>query len=271
MLFNLFKKKDKIANNDNNMRAKKKNYNQQVANRKGEIGEYKIDIQLSQLPKDYKYLNDLMIENPKSISGYSQIDHLVITPYGIYVIETKNYQGTIYGSKNRKNWLINGKFKMMNPVIQNYGHIEALKKYIDKSYHDKFKSMITFTKRCTLKIDMELRDINSDELVIYDVYLNETLQRKESILKLKNHNQFTDEDRQVIYESITNANITDPKARETHTTRIKEKKSNAVVMSNSQCVVCSKKVSEKVVTYCLSNQKFNGKIYCYDHQKTLNV
>ncbi|WP_158068780.1 nuclease-related domain-containing protein [Domibacillus epiphyticus] len=38
-----------------------------------------------------------------------------VTPYGLFVIETKNYQGTIYGGKDRKSGLINGKFKMMNP------------------------------------------------------------------------------------------------------------------------------------------------------------
>lgn len=86
---------------------------EQVATIKGEIGEYKIDIQLSQFPKEYKYLSDIMIKNPKSISGYSQIDHLIIMPYGIFVIETKNYQGVIYGGKNRKTWLVNGKFKML--------------------------------------------------------------------------------------------------------------------------------------------------------------
>jgi hypothetical protein len=77
---------------------------EQVANRKGELGEYKIDIQLDQLPKDYRYLSDLLVENSQAKSGYSQIDHVFITPYGIIVIETKNYQGTklrTYSSVNK--------------------------------------------------------------------------------------------------------------------------------------------------------------------------
>ncbi|TLS38587.1 NERD domain-containing protein [Pseudalkalibacillus caeni] len=44
----------------------------------------------------------IIVSNPKAKSGYSQIDHVVINPYGIFVIETKNYQDTIYGQKDRK-------------------------------------------------------------------------------------------------------------------------------------------------------------------------
>ncbi|WP_343031616.1 nuclease-related domain-containing protein [Metabacillus lacus] len=97
--------------------SKSQKINEEVATRKGEIGEYKIDIQLDQLPKDWRYLSDLLVGNPKGRSGYSQIDHVVLTSYGIFTIETKNYQGTIYGGKDRKTWLVNGKFKMMNPFV----------------------------------------------------------------------------------------------------------------------------------------------------------
>jgi hypothetical protein len=68
-----------------------KKTNEAVSARKGELGEYKIDIQLDQLPKDCRYLSDLLVRNPKAKSGYSQIDHVVFTPYGIFTIETKNY------------------------------------------------------------------------------------------------------------------------------------------------------------------------------------
>ena len=35
------------------------------------------------------------------------------------------------------------------------------------------------------------------------------------------------------------------------------------------CAICGKAVSEKVKQYCLLNQeKFSGKIYCYEHQKS---
>lgn len=67
----------------------------------GELGEHKINIQLDQLPKGCKYVSDLMVANPKSRTGYSQIDHVVITPYGLFVIETKNYNGEIKGDQRQ--------------------------------------------------------------------------------------------------------------------------------------------------------------------------
>jgi Nuclease-related domain len=241
-----------------------------VAARKGELGEYKIDIQLDQLPKDCLYLSDLLIRNPKAKSGYSQIDHVVLTPYGIFTIETKNYQGTIYGGKERKTWLVNGKFKMMNPFIQNYGHIEALKTLIDKKFHPFFISMVSFTKRCTFKVEMDYRKIASDELIVYDIELSEFIHRKVSVLKLQHQEPLLNvNDLSSIYHTIAQSNITDPKVRVEHkislsTNPVKKKETR----TDAVCEMCRKPVSAKVQAYCLSNKRFGGKIYCYDHQKT---
>src|SRR5699024_367356 len=204
LILNLFKKKIVKSETKKIVRTKPTSH---AAGRKGEIGEYKIDIQLSQFPKNYKFLNDIMVENPESISGYSQIDHIIVTPYGIFVIEVKNYQGTIYGGKERRTWLVNGKFKMMNPLIQNYGHIQAIKQFIGTNREHKFISLITFTKRCTLKIGEDIRNISSDELVIYDFYLSETINRKISIAKLQNDTPlYSDEEIEDIHKIISAAN-----------------------------------------------------------------
>jgi Nuclease-related domain len=256
----------KIRNNSTTKIA-----NNQSAVRKGELGEYKIDIQLSQLPKDYMYLNDLLIKNPKSSTGYSQIDHVIITPYGLFVIETKNYQGTIYGGKDRKTWLINGKFKMMNPLMQNYGHIQALKSFIEAKYHPYFISVVSFTKRCIFKIEEELRKISSTELVIYDVELTQFINRKVAVLKLQYPNPlFLKSEMEMIYNSLLNANITDAAIRKQHIDIIEEKKNiTDKKEKENKCIVCQKPVSDKVKSFCLSNKKFQGKIYCYEHQKSL--
>jgi len=245
--------------------------NEQIAVRKGELGEYKINIQLSQLPIEYMYLSDLLIRNPKSSTGYSQIDHIVITFYGLFVIETKNYQGTIYGGKDRKTWLINGKFKMMNPLMQNYGHIQALKKCIDEKYHQYFISMVSFTKRCTFKIDEELRKINSKELVVYDIELTEFINRKVAVLKLQYKNPvLMKDDIEKIYTSLLNSNIVDESIRKQHVDSIQRKQNNDDKKDiENKCIVCEIPVSDKVKSFCLSNKKFRGKVYCYEHQKTL--
>lgn len=201
--------------------------NKGIAERKGVLGEYKIDIQLSQLPKDYKYLNDLLLVNSKAKSGFSQIDHVVISPYGIFVIETKNYQGIIYGERDSKTWLVNGKFKMMNPFIQNYGHIEALKKFVDKHHHELFISIVSFTKRCTFKVGTEYRKIGSNELLVYDVELSEYINRKIAVIKLLNKQPLLSlQDIFKIYKDLFKANITDPNIRKKHIEVLKTEKND---------------------------------------------
>nr|WP_237705277.1 nuclease-related domain-containing protein [Bacillus coahuilensis] len=43
-------------------------------------------MQLSQFPNNYRYLSDIMLPNSKAKSGYSQIDHLLITPFGYFLL-----------------------------------------------------------------------------------------------------------------------------------------------------------------------------------------
>ncbi|MBU8906532.1 nuclease-related domain-containing protein [Desertibacillus haloalkaliphilus] len=274
LFLNFLKKKKKNETKPkqaNVTSSKPKKTSEQVATRKGEIGEYKIDIQLDQLPKDCRYLSDLLVKNPKAKSGYSQIDHVVLTPYGIFAIETKNYQGTIYGGKDRKTWLINGKFKMMNPFVQNYGHIKALTSIIDEKYHDLFISMVSFTKRCTFKVDLDYRKIASNELIVYDIELSDFIHRKVSVLKLQYKKPLLNkQDVSDIYNAFSKANISDPEIREEHKQALQAKTtSDKITSPQATCSICNKAVSEKVKTYCLSNKKFNGKIYCFDHQKTV--
>jgi len=84
----------------------------------------------------------------------TEIDVLMIHETGIYVIESKNYSGWIFGSENQQQWtqMLNSytKKRFYNPVWQNRTHIRALSNYtnIDKS---KIKSYIVFSDRCELK------------------------------------------------------------------------------------------------------------------------
>jgi len=233
----------------------------------GEIGEYKINIQLDQLAKNYKYLSDLLIVNSKSKSGYSQIDHVVFTPYAIFVIETKNYQGTIYGDRNRASWSVNGKFKMMNPFNQNFGHIQAIKSLIDAKDELTYVSMVSFNRRCTFKVNEELRKIHSNDIIVYDTELSDYIMRKLNVLKLQpNIKVYSDEEIGYIYNQLLEHNISDQSVRQEHIEKIKDTAKTSEIDS-SKCAICDKQVSEKVKTYCLSNKnRFKGKVYCYEHQ-----
>ena len=69
---------------------------------KGAAGERSVARRLATLPKEqYVILNDLLL--PTSY-GTTQIDHVVVSIYGIFVIETKNYKGIIYGGQDAETW-----------------------------------------------------------------------------------------------------------------------------------------------------------------------
>ncbi|WP_391117378.1 nuclease-related domain-containing protein [Psychrobacillus sp. L3] len=258
--------------------AKKSDIKEKKSNitstRIGELGEYKINIQLDQLPKNSKYLSDVLILNSKGKSGYSQTDHVIFTPYAIFVIETKNYAGTIYGDRSRAKWSVNGKFPMMNPFNQNYGHIQAIKTVLDIIEDTQFVSMVSFTKRCTFKVNEELRKLQSNDLIVYDTELSEFITRKINVLKLQNPEPlYSNEELQDLYNKLKNANISDSQIRDKHVEKLNEKDRKEIVKNEEDilaCKTCGKVVSEKVNAYCLTNKtRFKGNIYCYEHQKLI--
>ena len=68
---------------------------------KGKRGEIRIHDILMQLPDEYHVMDDVML---KTTNGTTQIDHIVVSKYGIFAIETKNYRGEIYGNDNSQEW-----------------------------------------------------------------------------------------------------------------------------------------------------------------------
>jgi hypothetical protein len=240
----------------------------------GELGEYKINIQLDQLSKECRYLSDLLLPNPKAKTGYSQIDHVIFTPYGIFVVETKNYAGTISGDRRDSHWMVNGKFKMVNPFNQNYGHIQSIKSFLPSIKNESIISMISFTKRCTFRVNPELRKIQSNELIVYDVELSEYVMRKLNVLKLQHQKAiFSDEELLHMHNRLQEANITDLKTREKHVELLKVNDNGKTSVEvkeirKATCKICGKEVSEKVKAFCLSNkERFKGNVYCFEHQK----
>ncbi|MBE6286353.1 MAG: NERD domain-containing protein [Bacteroidales bacterium] len=67
----------------------------------GKRGERRVARKLDWLSQEYITLNDLLLPTRY---GTTQIDHVVVSPYGIFVIETKNYKGWIFGHENSEEW-----------------------------------------------------------------------------------------------------------------------------------------------------------------------
>lgn len=128
--------------------------NRNFASFKGMLGERHVKNILSALnPAEYSLLNDLYI--PKEHGQTTQVDHLLVSQKGIFVIETKNYKGWITGSEHSQYWTQTNykrKDKLYNPIWQNSGHIKALQEYLgDISADIPIYSIIVFGKEATLK------------------------------------------------------------------------------------------------------------------------
>ena len=128
---------------------------------KGTLGEARQEIRLHRLDREkYKSIHDIIIQNKDKTA---QIDHLVVSNYGIFVIENKNFSGNIYGSENDKTWTqVMGKsrHKFYNPIHQNYGHIKVIEDITGIS--ENIYSIIVFSDKAILK----KVDINNESVKV---------------------------------------------------------------------------------------------------------
>ena len=121
---------------------------------KGIFGEFLVNRLLSKLPEsDYTLIKDVTL--PTS-DGTTQVDHIVVSKYGIFVVETKNMKGWIFGSARQKLWtqkIYRHSSKFQNPLHQNYKHIKALETLLGCS-SDYLHSVIVFIGDSTFKTEM---------------------------------------------------------------------------------------------------------------------
>ena len=137
---------------------------------KGNYGEFLTFVKLEKLGNQNKLLTNLYI--PRDDGTTTEVDLVMISPTGIYVFESKNYSGWIFGDEKNKNWtqtLENGqKNRFYNPIWQNKAHINALKAVLNLN-DDAFKSYIIFSERCTLKkinvTSSNVKVIKRDQLI----------------------------------------------------------------------------------------------------------
>lgn len=118
---------------------------------RGMIGEWSVNRRLAKLGKDYRVFADLYV--PDGEGGTTQVDHIVTSLKGLFVIETKHYSGWIFGSDRQKNWtqvIYKHKEKLYNPIWQNFGHIQSLKSYLNDENLD-MHSIIAFSSDAKLK------------------------------------------------------------------------------------------------------------------------
>ncbi|WDZ51929.1 nuclease-related domain-containing protein [Acinetobacter vivianii] len=124
---------------------------------KGKVGEMQVSADVTKnLGKEYILLNNCTL--PDHEQGTTQIDHILISPYGVFIIETKNYTGWIFGNARQKQWtqkIYKKSYKFQNPLHQNYKHTKVLETVLNDVVAPEYiHSVIVFTARSEFKTEM---------------------------------------------------------------------------------------------------------------------
>lgn len=207
-----------------NMKYKNSKYGQvsgnsflKTINDRGNYGEYLTFQFLEKLQGNNKILTNVYI--PRE-DGTTEIDLIMLNNSGIYVFESKNYSGWIFGDEKYKNWtqsLKGGrKNRFFNPVWQNKAHINALKKLIPQIENRYFYSYIVFSQRCELKkvsvSNPNVRVVKRDSL--FSILKNDISERPVALSDVQINE---------IYKTLEKYSLADAKMKERHVEYIRGK------------------------------------------------
>lgn len=199
---------------------------------KGRVGEAYVNRILEKLNnEEYKTFHDVYV--PNKDGGITQVDHIVTSPYGIFVIETKHYKGWIFGKEDQKYWtqvIYKRKEKLFNPIWQNFGHLSALKAYADIE-ENKIHSIIAFSNNSTLKFVDNFKKARV-------IQFHELLQ----VINGYSRPVFTNQQLQAVNSKIGKLLLVDRKEKinikKDHIETIKRKKRVSTTGSNTGCPKC---------------------------------
>ncbi|OYW92921.1 MAG: hypothetical protein B7Z18_07425 [Alishewanella sp. 32-51-5] len=125
---------------------------------------------VKELPASYQHYCNLVIPSEKG--DFTEVDHLVLSPFGIFVIEVKNYRGWIFGGEKQPQWTLQrfrSKYPFMNPLHQNYKHTQAIKQLLGLSGQDgdRVHSVVAFSLRAEFKFPMPQNVMYTDLVADY--------------------------------------------------------------------------------------------------------
>ena len=218
------------------------------AKEKGKRGEMRVSFVLSQLPEEYTVLNDVVFRTNK---GTTQIDHIVVSKYGIFTIETKNYRGEIYGNDKRKEWTqiivtevtyakkwwktytYVTKNQFYNPVKQSLGHAYRIKEVLSKFPHLKIVPIVVFAG------DAVLTNVYSSNHVIYEEDLLSVISKYKTIY-------LEDKEVQNVINIIESNNVRDDVKDSEHISNIREaERKRNIIIENGVCPKCGGQLKER--------------------------
>jgi hypothetical protein len=207
------------------------------AERKGERGEIIVKEILSQLGEKYICLHDIMVqENERT----SQVDHVIISPFGIFVIETKACNSYIKGDEDAKKWVQflknQQRYEFYNPIKQNAGHIKALRNSLkDTEKTLPFISIIVFVGTKGIEVQA------TKAIVIQENELLAIIRKYSEIL-------LSVEQVKSIAQTLQDANIVSEDIRQQHVADIQKRGEQ---VENRICPSCGGSLVERAGKYGL--------------------
>ena len=205
-------------------------------NIKGYLGEKAVTYRLSGLPvQQYIILNDVML---RTNYGTTQIDHIVVSVYGIFVIETKNYKGWITGSEYGEQWTKNmygKKYSFRNPLKQNYAHVKALQEKMDLT-EDKFIPIVAFSEDSDIKV-------KTSKPVVYIGQIKELILTYKVVM-------FREDELELLARKIKTADITNKETKKQHVDQIRTNvRHDKIKISQGICPKCGGRLVERKGKY----------------------
>jgi restriction system protein len=195
---------------------------------KGVLGEFQVNL-LASLFLDkriYRLLKNITLPTEY---GTTQIDHVVVSKYGVFVIETKNIKGWIFGSATQKKWtqkIYRYSKQFQNPLHQNYKHTKALQEALNLEA-EKLFSLVVFIGDSTFKTPMP------DNVVYAASYIR--------FIKSKSQVILTDQEVDVIAEEIQNGRLkASIKTHVEHVRHVKQILEQKQVVEKNTCPRCGK-------------------------------
>jgi restriction system protein len=102
--------------------------------------------------------------------GSTQIDHVLVSTFGVFVIESKHYSGWIFASANSAQWtqvMYKVKYKFQNPLRQNYKHYVTIQKLLDFIPKEHIYSAVVFTGDAEFKTEVPDGVYNLEQLISF--------------------------------------------------------------------------------------------------------
>lgn len=118
-------------------------------------------------PPDYHLLNHVTLPMRDCTT---QVDHILVSRFGVFVIETKDYAGWVFANEADRKWtqvIFRQRFTFQNPLLQNFRHVRAVQELLDFLPPGAIISVVVFTGDAEFKTDVPPGVVLFDKLAEY--------------------------------------------------------------------------------------------------------